>query len=619
MKKLFIIVVQVLIFSILNAQAPQKMSYQAVIRDNTNNLITNDEVGMRVSILQGDTTGIEVFKEIYNPNPVTNSNGLVSLEIGSGIPVINSFESIDWGNGPLYIKIETDPTGGTNYTVTGISQLLSVPYALYSKTSENNEPGWSLTGNTGTVNGVNFIGTIDNQPLDFRTNNLLHTRISTKGQIEPHNTGNSVFIGLGAGNADDLTDNKNAYVGNQTGYSNITGENNTAIGNMALHSNTTGHSNVAYGGSALYNNTVKSNLVAVGDSALYNNGINASEVDYATRNTAIGSKSLYSNTTGSNNTAIGSNALFLNNNNYNTAIGSNALFYNANNENTAIGFESLFFNDFGSENTAIGNVALYSNTSGFQNTAVGKGALSSNSTGSLNVAYGTYALSSNTSGDGNTAIGRSALQHNYTGYNNTAIGEFALADAFDGHWNTALGYVAFPYNLGWYNSTALGFDTYIGASNQVRLGNSSVTSIGGYANWSNISDVRFKKEIQEMVHGLDFILKLRPIIYHLDLDKLATYLHKPDTIRSFMDEKEKESIVQTGFSAQDVEEAANSIGYDFSGVDKPKNEKDLYGLRYAEFVVPLVKAVQEQQAMIEDQKRVIQLLQNRVKKLEETK
>jgi hypothetical protein len=542
---------------------------------------------MRVSILQGDATGSEVFKEIYNPNPVTNSNGLVSLEIGSGIPIINSFESIDWGSGPLYIKIETDPTGGTNYSVTGTSQLLSVPYALYSKTAENYEPSWSLTGNDGIVSGTNFLGTMDDQPLDFRTNNLLHTRISAKGQIEPHNTGNSVFLGIGAGNADDLTDNKNVFVGYQTGYSNVTGENNTALGNMALHYNSSGYSNVAIGVEALKNNTERNHLVAIGDSALYWNGSGMLMDHEGICNTGVGSKALFSNTIGSWNTAIGFNALDIN---------------SSGNANTGIGSGALSGNQTGSNNTSVGSSSLAVNSNGCNNTSIGQNSLRLNSIGNNNTAIGCGSLYSFDDGNDNTAIGNGALNNLLGGNGNTTIGSYS---------NTQ---VLFPSN-----STAIGYGSLITASNQIHMGNSSVTSIGGYTNWSNISDVRFKKEIQELVPGLDFILKLRPIIYHLDLEKLAAYFQTPDTMRSLKDEKEKESIVQTGFSAQEVEEAANSIGYDFSGVDKPKNEKDLYGLRYAEFVVPLVKAVQEQQAMIEDQKILIHSLQARIEKLEETK
>jgi hypothetical protein len=124
----------VLIFTITAfAQVPNKMSYQAVIRNTSNNLVINQTVGMRISILQNSPTGTSVYTETQTAT--TNTNGLISLEIGGGTVVSGNFSTIDWGNGSYYIKTETDPTGGTAYSITGASQLLSVPYALYSKTS----------------------------------------------------------------------------------------------------------------------------------------------------------------------------------------------------------------------------------------------------------------------------------------------------------------------------------------------------------------------------------------------------------------------------------------------------------------------------------------------------
>jgi len=114
MKKLITPIIVALFTLSVFAQAPQKMSYQAVIRNSSNALITSNSIGMRVSILQGSITGTEVYKEIYNPNPQTNANGLVTLEIGAGIPLIGTFATINWANGTYFIKTETDPTGGTN-------------------------------------------------------------------------------------------------------------------------------------------------------------------------------------------------------------------------------------------------------------------------------------------------------------------------------------------------------------------------------------------------------------------------------------------------------------------------------------------------------------------------
>jgi hypothetical protein len=135
MKNLLTLVMMAAMTISLIAQSPQKMSYQAVIRNAGNALVTNHPVGMRISILQGSATGTEIYKEIYNPNPQTNANGLVSIEIGGGIPLTGTFSTINWAAGPFFLKTETDPTGGTNYTISGTSQLLSVPYSLYSATA----------------------------------------------------------------------------------------------------------------------------------------------------------------------------------------------------------------------------------------------------------------------------------------------------------------------------------------------------------------------------------------------------------------------------------------------------------------------------------------------------
>lgn len=117
------------------AQAPQLISYQAEIRNGSNNLIINQQVGMRFSILLGSTTGTAVYVETHTPT--TNVNGLVSLQIGGGTVQSGNFANINWGNGAYYLKTETDPTGGVSYSITGTQQLLSVPYALYSNRSGN--------------------------------------------------------------------------------------------------------------------------------------------------------------------------------------------------------------------------------------------------------------------------------------------------------------------------------------------------------------------------------------------------------------------------------------------------------------------------------------------------
>ncbi len=103
------------------------MNYQAVIRDTSSYLVSNQEIGIRISILQGSDTGTIAYTETQN-HIFTNENGLLNIEFGGGA----GFAAIPWSEGPFFIKTETDPTGGTNYTISGVSQLLSVPYAQYA-------------------------------------------------------------------------------------------------------------------------------------------------------------------------------------------------------------------------------------------------------------------------------------------------------------------------------------------------------------------------------------------------------------------------------------------------------------------------------------------------------
>jgi len=157
MKKVFTIFVAVLLTASVFAQSPEKMSYQAVIRNTSNQLVISQTVGMRISILQGSASGTAVYAELQFST--TNANGLISVEIGTGAVVSGNISTIDWANGPYFIKTETDPLGGTNYTITGVSQLLSVPYALYAKSAETlsgsiseTDPLWSGSPSYGITN-----------------------------------------------------------------------------------------------------------------------------------------------------------------------------------------------------------------------------------------------------------------------------------------------------------------------------------------------------------------------------------------------------------------------------------------------------------------------------------
>jgi hypothetical protein len=160
--RLLIILFQSFLSSFIYAQVPQKMSYQAVIRNNSNVLVVNSPVGMQISILQTSVSGTVVYSETHAV--VTNANGLVSLEIGNGTPVLGSFSAINWANGPYFVKTETDPLGGTNYTITGTSQLLSVPYAQLAENVVNPKYSVSVTDDSATSLAQTIRNTYINDP-----------------------------------------------------------------------------------------------------------------------------------------------------------------------------------------------------------------------------------------------------------------------------------------------------------------------------------------------------------------------------------------------------------------------------------------------------------------------
>jgi hypothetical protein len=156
-KTLFYFALSLLCIETSFAQVPDKMSYQAVIRNTTNALVSNSSVSIRISILQGSATGSGVYVETQTA--LTNSNGLLSIAIGTGTVVAGNFTTIDWSTGPYFIKTETDPLGGTAYSIAGTTQLMSVPYALYSSKSGscNNVPNGNNTGDMQFWNGSKWV------------------------------------------------------------------------------------------------------------------------------------------------------------------------------------------------------------------------------------------------------------------------------------------------------------------------------------------------------------------------------------------------------------------------------------------------------------------------------
>jgi hypothetical protein len=310
-------------------------------------------------------------------------------------------------------------------------------------------------------------------------------------------------------------------------------------------------------------------------------------------NTGVGSLALNANTTGDANVAVGARSMLIS---------------TTGRANTAVGTTTLNHNTTGSENTAVGVSSMVANDTGSENVAVGGGTLSSNIIGKSNVAVGNNALSSSLSSF-NTAVGYNASSDNAGGVFNASFGSYALRYNTSGSLNSAFGYSAGPSSgtTTLTNTTALGAMAVPTASNQVRIGNNSVTSIGGRVGWSVFSDGRFKTDVKEDVAGLEFITKLRPVSYLVNTAAMNQFMRVPEGAKEDLSSSVKASREQ-GFIAQEVEALVKKSGYVFTGVEAPQNDGDHYSIRYSDFVVPLVRAVQELAALVKQQENEIAAL-----------
>jgi trimeric autotransporter adhesin len=564
----------------------------------------------------------------------TQRTAIASPATGLLIFQTNSLPGFYYYSGTAWTEIKGAGKGLSNLSATSINQSL-LPDSDNVRTLGSVTKSWSNLYADGQIylNGFRFIAQSVSENNTFIGSNAGLNNNTSSGE-------KNTFVGFESGY--NTTESHNTGVGYRAVYSNSTGYNNTAVGTTALTSNTTGLGNTAVGSSAMYYNVSGNENTAIGFAALQISvagsdntacGFNSLKSNSSgIANTAAGSLSLYGNTSGSFNVAAGYQALYSNSGGVrNIAIGWVALFSNTNgNDNIAIGREALYYNTTGVENNAVGSRTLWKNTTGYGNTGSGDNALRENTTGYYNTGSGQGALLHNISGVENAAFGHDALLFNESGNFNAAIGRQSLWSNVSGDGNTAAGYGAGKVNdasvhctfLGfdadqsttsdYSNSTALGYGSRITASDQARIGNSGVSSIGGYAGWTTLpSDSRFKKNVQQNVPGLEFIKKLRPVTYNVDVKSIDSFLHSNGKDgRDDASVTAREKIVYTGFIAQEVEKAAQEVGYEFSGVDKPQNENSMYGLRYAEFTVPLVKAVQELSSENEKLKNEIQSLKD---------
>jgi hypothetical protein len=429
-------------------------------------------------------------------------------------------------------------------------------------------------------------------------------------RLQVKNSSNCVFIGDGAGESTLVGASNNVFIGTDAGNANTAGDYLVGIGSSALELNTTGNSNIAVGSSALESNTGGNYNVAVGGSAL---GTNTT----GSNNCALGVQSMFVNTTGAGNVALGRYAMY-----YNTTGSSN----------TAVGYFALVDNTTASNNSAFGKEALGSNTTGIYNVAMGNSALLDNTTGNRNVAVGHIALR-DCIGNHNVAVGVDAGQQ-ATGSDNVFIGFEAGRVTTTGSGNVFIGRSAgensnvsnrlFIDNSSTTNPLIYGeFDTHVlklygrveadgdiipeDPATSFDLGN----NVAG-ENWDqvvanafvNFSDANLKHDVSEMTVGLNEVLALHPVQY-----RYVTDIDPGQQLRNGLIAQEVEPILPNVIVREDVDR-------DPQTGDVIRRTSEHLAMNYMELIPVLIKAMQEQQTIIQGQQEQIDVLSARLELLE---
>lgn len=451
--------------------------------------------------------------------------------------------------------------------------------------------------------------------------------------------GNSALRNQNYSNSNTIYDLHNIAIGFESLFSNnptslVTGDRNIGLGNNTLRNNTIGRLNLAIGTDALLTNTQGNFNVAIGNKALEDNVVGEQNVALGTNslantttssNVGVGHNTLFSNIAGTGNTALGAGALFLSQGDNNVAIGNNSQLNNGyagrnisigesalseqtftnsnvkyNTDNVAIGFEALKKNKptsvgTGTKNIAIGSFAADNNRTGNSNIAIGQNALGANLAGGQNIAIGEGTLGLNT-GSSNTAVGIDAATQT-TGNENTFLGRATGNANTTGFRNVFIGFGANATVGNLSNSMAIGYNAVVNASDKIVLGNASAITVGGYGAFVNYSDRRLKDNIVYTNKlGLDFILKL----------KTASYHYKSDPAKRRRD----------GLIAQDIQAILKDLNVEFSGLVEDNDEQKTLNVAYAEFVLPIINAVQEQQKIINAKSLKISNLEEKLQKME---
>ena len=518
MKTLLLTLLLLLTITAAWAQAPQRISYQSIIRDANNVVVASSAISVKISLLRGTATGPAVYVETHGIT--TNANGLVSLNIGEGTAITGSFAGIDWSNGPYLIQTATDPTGGTDYSIIGIAPLNSVPYAL---NAANASVATTLagtlpiaSGGTGATTATAARAVLGLENVDNTTDLLkpvstaVQTALSTKvdkvsgkelstndyttaektklAAITGTNTGDQDLSGLATtaalalkANATDVTTSlatkvdkvtgkelsTNDYTtvektklaaitGTNTGDQDLSGLATTAA--LALKANATDvTTSLATKVDKVTGKELSTNDYTTAEKTKLASitGTNTGDQTNITGNAATATKLL---------TSVTINGVAFDGSSNVSIPATGAVPYTGATQAVDLGAYDLKVNGLTigrgagnvDGNTANGSMSLYSNSSGNSNTAYGYASLYSNTTGSSNIANGNQSLYFNTTGSNNTAIGNASLNSNIEGVDNTANGFGALYRNTGGY-NTASGSRSLYSNTTGGSNTALGY------------------------------------------------------------------------------------------------------------------------------------------------------------------
>ena len=625
------------------ATAPEQLSYQAVIKDASNNLVVSHAIGLKISILQTTSSGTVVYSETHTPT--SNNSGLVSVAIGTGTVVSGTFASINWSTGTYFIKSEIDPTGGTSYTVTGTTQLQSVPYALHAKTvdglttaldlkvdkvsgkglSTNDYTTAEQTKLSGIATGAqvnvkpDWNAASGNEAEILNKPTIANTQWTTAGSNIYYNSGN---MGIGTATpAYKLDISSTSGSGRQDMFRILAGSNTTGNGSSIVLGSTQTHAGYISGLQTASN---------TGDLTF---GTNTSGV-YAENMRIVGSNGnigIGTTTPASKISAV--------NNNFDASTNPGYKFYGHQSSSSAT--VPLFHIQTAWENTVTANVFkvnTYQNEAGFNILSNG------------NVGIGTTAPQAKLQVDGRVIInyaaapgfyGQSAGANRvYLGYDgagtglelynftsgrslmvrdngdltylgNVGVGTNTPADLlqvgnlmFGGNSGREI-YSTSGYDINYKATGASSHHFYANGTEKFTIdktGNigiginspSQPLSMGGGAyctgtTWTNASDSRLKRDIQPMSkYGLSTVMQLKPV----------TYFYKAD----------KTNHPEVGFIAQEVQKIVPEV---VSGTEGDITKGETLGLSYGNLVPVLVKAIQEQQKQIEALTKLVEKLEKK--------